>query len=236
MKLDNIELYNKLKEKNVSYLYHANSLTTSLGFIKNGGLFSRGEMERRNINQTEQDSDYVDRKYNVWDDIFLDTVDLHGYIYSQYSRQNIYGPVLFILKSELLRDCQFNNSWITTDNPTNWYKNGDTKIYFDTIERYINVMNDNRQQKMITIRNINNPIPFNEYLDHIELDNPQRCFNESNISAYQYAYKSLEDAVTTAGLKVNIFEHRCNSNCFCKNNYKAMNKIKFNKYFLYADN
>lgn len=49
--------------------------------------------------QTPQDSDALDKKYNVRDDIFEDALDLHA----TYRRANYYGPVLFVLKLELLR-------------------------------------------------------------------------------------------------------------------------------------
>jgi hypothetical protein len=231
MKLDSVELYHKLIENNIYYLYHANSLTTSLGFIHNAGLLSRGAMEKRNVQQTGQNSDGIDKKFNVWNDIFLDTVDLHGYRYSGYSRQNIYGPVLFILKVNLLLDSRFNNVWITTNNPSNWNESDiEEDRYFDTVDNYIRDMGINRQQKMITIRNMNDSIPFSEYLECIKLDNPQRCFAKPQSNVYQYAYNKLNNAVNKAALNVNVIEHKCN-NCYCIENYKDMNRMELDKYF-----
>jgi len=233
MKLDSIELYNKFQENGVYFLYHANSLTTSLGFICNGGLFSRGAMENRYIPQTEQSSDLLDKQFNVWNDIFLDTIDLHGYRYSSgYKRHNEYGPVLFIFNLELLLDSAFNNIWITTNNPTNWNRNDNVQgRYFRTVDDYIQNMNNNRQQKMITIRDMNIPVSFNTYLNCIILDNPRRLFNNSQIDIYQYAYDKLHNAVNGVGLNVDIIEHECND-CFCFRNYELMDEMNINKFFL----
>lgn len=232
MQLDNIELYNQLISKGVNYLYHANSLTTSLGFINNGGLLSRSEMERRGIAQTEQTSDNIDKYFNVWNDIFLDTIDLHGYRYSGYSRQNFYGPVLFILKTELFLEHSFENVWITNNNPTNWVEDSEEHDrYFNTVDDYIQNMNNSRQQKMITIRNINVEIPFNKYLYSIKLDDPSKNLPNTNVNTYDYALDKLVSTANISNLDVSIDIHECD-NCFCTVNYDNMDEIDFEKYFL----
>ena len=91
MKLDNLELHNLYKQKDIHFLYHANSVATAITFIKQGGLLSRGAVESKGLYQTPQSSDAIDQVFNVWNDIFLDTIDLHGY----FPRQNLYGPISF---------------------------------------------------------------------------------------------------------------------------------------------
>lgn len=73
--------------------------------IDQKGLLSRGEIARRMLNMTEQTFDDIDKIYNVWNDIFFDIVDLHGY----FPRQNLYGPVCFKISNEFLLDKDLPN-------------------------------------------------------------------------------------------------------------------------------
>src|SRR5690606_6072642 len=113
MKLDNYQLYKFLSEAGISKLYHANTVTTSISFIKADGLLSRGAIESSGLVQTPQKSDWIDKEYNVWNDIFLDTIDLHSY----FNRQNYYGPVLFQLSAKFIIEEDYDIS-ITKKNPT----------------------------------------------------------------------------------------------------------------------
>ena len=103
MKLDNRKLYELLKDKGVTNLYHANTVATSITFIEEGGLLSREYVENKELYQTLQTSDEIDKLFDVFDDIFLDTTDLHKH----FCRQNHYGPVLFQFSLELLLDDEF---------------------------------------------------------------------------------------------------------------------------------
>lgn len=84
------EIYSILKEKEVPYLYHANTVASSLTFIQNRALLSRGFVERKGLFQTPQKSDTGDKEFDVWEHIFFDGADLH----LKYKRCNHYGPVL----------------------------------------------------------------------------------------------------------------------------------------------
>ena len=64
MKLDNKELFEFLNEKEVPYLYHANTVATSISFINQNGLLSRGGIEAKKITQTTQSSDEIDNLVN----------------------------------------------------------------------------------------------------------------------------------------------------------------------------
>jgi hypothetical protein len=92
MHLPREDVIRTLDRKGNGYLYHANTIRTSCTFLANGGLLSRGAVEARGLQQTPQRSDGDDRRYGVWDDIWLDGVDIHA----QARRENVYGPVLFI--------------------------------------------------------------------------------------------------------------------------------------------
>ncbi|WP_446917456.1 hypothetical protein, partial [Klebsiella pneumoniae] len=98
MKIDNIQLHSFLRSQDITYFHHANTVATAISFIRNGGLVSRSDIERLGAFQTMQESDPEDKQYDVWGDVFLDTVDLHGY----FPRQNLYGPVLFKFNIDFL--------------------------------------------------------------------------------------------------------------------------------------
>ena len=56
-KLSAKSLYSILKEKKVDFLYHANTVLTSLTFIRERALLSRGYVAENNFEQTDQKSD-----------------------------------------------------------------------------------------------------------------------------------------------------------------------------------
>ena len=230
MRLDNYELYNALKGQGIQKLYHANTLTTALSFISLGGVTSRGNIERLRLPQTEQDSDYADKQYNVWNDIFLDTVDLHGYRYGGlWSRENAYGPILFELNTELLLDKDLDNIWITTENPQYWEEKNPSN-YFFTVEDYIANYNKNRQKKMITIRGIEKIISLQQYLSCIYIDDPKLSYK--NINLYDFCYDKILAAIQQANLTTRICKHHCSPPCYCRTNYFDIPNWKLEKLFL----
>lgn len=87
------EVKKVLIHKGVTELFHVNSVITSLTFINNGGLLSRETVEKYNLPQTDQQSDDIDKKFNIYNDIFFDSVD----IYERAKDVNNYGVItLFI--------------------------------------------------------------------------------------------------------------------------------------------
>lgn len=54
-----------LKNKGISHLYHANTVKTSCTFLRNGGLLSRGAVEKLKLEQSPQSSDEIDKKFDV---------------------------------------------------------------------------------------------------------------------------------------------------------------------------
>ncbi|MCR5637474.1 MAG: hypothetical protein K6F97_01305, partial [Lachnospiraceae bacterium] len=75
-------------------LFHANSVKTSINFIRRMALFSRKFGEERNL-QTVQNSDVIDKEFGVWNDIFFDNVDIP---YKSGNNVSAYGPVMFVFK------------------------------------------------------------------------------------------------------------------------------------------
>lgn len=97
-------------------LYHVNSVSTSLSFLKHGGLYSRQQMELHHYIQTPQDSDAQDKALGIYNDIFFDMCDIH------YQAGNIvyYGPVQFQFDLDVLDEAPENSIWVTKENPIRW--------------------------------------------------------------------------------------------------------------------
>lgn len=215
MKLNNIELYKLLTEKGIHHLYHANTVSTSRTFIEQGGLMSRGAVETGNLNQTPQSSDAIDKVFGVWNDVFLDTVDLHTY----FGRQNHYGPVLFKLSTDFLNETDLD-IWITKDNPINWNQEmSDEKKYFNSVaELSENWAKYQRQRKMTTIKNNTSPILM-KYVEEVIVDNPGVQITESELVIFNQAMSDLKDSLKVNPPLKNKFKTRTCSGCFCRENY-----------------
>lgn len=217
--LNPIQLYEFLESKNIHHFHHANSVRTACTFIENKGLFSRGSIERRGLVQTTQSSDAIDKEFDVWNDIFLDIVDLHGY----FPRQNYYGPVCFVLDTKLLLDDKLPNICITKDNPIYWNEEmSDEEKYYSSVDEYINnfdiILKEHRlHSQMFTIHNIDGRIPLKKYLIKIILDNPRLKIGE--IKLLEKSKQKLVESLNDSGISDEILEIRKCQNCFCKDNY-----------------
>lgn len=230
MNLDKVELRNLLAEKEIFHLYHANTVATSISFIQQGGLVSRDYIERNGLFQTPQISDATDKVHDVFDDLFLDTADLHIY----FNRQNKYGPVSFKFDYSLL-DLEHIDVWVTKDNPSNW-KVGMTheEKYFTSVDE-LNMEWDNyhRQRKMITIRKPRHPLFF-DYIDCILVDDPQLQITQTGVVFFNEAVNALRGAYAgNEYLKSKFRTRSCSNNCYCRSNYKREVSIpRLNALFL----
>lgn len=101
-------------------LYHANSVSTSISFIKNKMLYSRQYGETHfQISQTVQASDASDKLDGVYNDLFFDNCDIR----SISGKQSAYGPVSFVMDEKILLDPD-SKIRITKMNPGNTGKSG----------------------------------------------------------------------------------------------------------------
>ena len=213
------ELYDFLESKNLKYFFHANTVRTSCTLIRQKGLLSRGEITKRNLPMTPQSSDEIDKIFDVWNDIFFDIVDLHGY----FPRQNLYGPVCFKLSNKFLLDDNLPNICITKNNPIYWDINmTEEEKYYSSVDEYIsdfekNMRNLSIQTKMFTIHNTTKRIPFKKYLIEILLDNPRVKINEHAL--FPDAKQAILSTLNESGFDTNMLKIRVCSNCFCKENY-----------------
>ena len=214
-----IELYRFLDSKKYNYFYHANTIRTSCSLIESNGLLSRGEMESRSLPMSPQSSDEIDKKFDVWNDIFFDLLDLHGY----FPRQNYYGPVCFKMSKEFLLDKDLQNICITKNNPIYWKdKMSLEEKYYSSVDEYIsefesNMRNKVIQTKMFTIHNTSKIIPFNKYLVEILLDNPPLRLGE--LSLFNVARQELLTSLENARMNPHILKVRTCLNCLCIHNY-----------------
>lgn len=231
--LDSKKLYDFLYSKGIRKFFHANTVVTSCTYIEHKGLMSRGFVERYGFNQTEQPSDQLDKKFDVWNDIFLDIVDLHGY----FPRQNSYGPVCFVLDLCLLLDDELQNICITKNNPMYWKEDMlNEDRYYSSVDEYAYnyeniVKNHDLYNHMITIHDIFRIIPFEKYLIKIVLDNPMVSMDDVNL--YECAKQKLSIVLDKSGLGLNKLETRSCRGCFCHENYRNQFTVdKLKKFFL----
>lgn len=94
-------------------LYHANSVSTSISYIRNKILYSRqyGDDYFQHF-QTVQASDDSDKKDGVYNDLFFDNCDIR----SISKNHSPYGPISFVVDEKVLRD-PFSTIRITKVNP-----------------------------------------------------------------------------------------------------------------------
>ncbi len=167
------DLYTVLTNRGIKSLFHANSVLTSLSFITEDALLSRSYIEGHNLTQTAQGSDAKDKSHNVWDDVFLDGLDLGKYYY----RPNAYGPVLFVMSLDLLLDDTIDGVLITKNNPYYWsYDSSIDSKYFSSIEdvdiAYLSGDYHTHARIMFTFRSPGKKIQLSKYCEKIILD---RC-------------------------------------------------------------
>lgn len=217
MKLNNQELYDFFVEKDILALYHANTVGTSLNYFFNNGLMSRGLVEKMGFFQTPQSSDDIDKVLDVWNDVFIDTTDLHSY----FGRENHYGPVLFEFDTELVKD-ETLEIWITKNNPIYW--NNHTPMeerYFQSMEEVRSLWDSiQRQRKMITIRNSQSPILFN-FVRRVIIDDPKVSFieNETKVYVFNTTYNRIKPVISEIHPLKGKFMARICGSCWCTSNY-----------------
>lgn len=217
MELDPERIYEILKDKGVETLHHANSVITSCQFLRSGSLISRGTIQRNEMYQTPQKSDALDIKYGIWFDIFTDSVDIHA----RASRVNFYGPVLFVLDSEIIRDTYTGNVWVTKLNPTKWAGQTYEQRWFTSEEDMERNFVYGRFDQMIVFRHSGGELYFKDYLREIILDDPQLEVPEPHIDYYSMAYGALRLAMTEGGIDAEISKRECRKYCRCVRRYQS---------------
>ncbi len=215
--MTNVDLLNALQGKRARAFNHANSVRTSCSFLQKGALLSRAYIQNHSLSQTPQPSDAIDQQFGIWNEIFLDAVDIHA----RARRNNHYGPVLFVLNMEsILRDNSMQGAVrVTRENPIYW-KAGQTEAerYFETTEQFSSEYNLGDFGRMFTIRLGDGRLPLGPHLSTIVLDDPHIKSNGDD--AYTIAQEALLEAARIGGLEVKIIRRQCSDNCKCATTYQ----------------
>ena len=204
-----------LKRKNRRYLYHANSVITSLTFLRNGGLMSREIVEKSHLPQSPQITDDDDKKFHIYNDIFFDSMDLH----KRFANLNHYGPVLFVYSIDVLDLLDDYEIQVTKNNPKNWPETiAEEDKYHRDAKDWESHFFEGDFGKHITVKNISEPIGF-EHLKTILLDDPgsdedrKKCFDEAVEAISAELVKIKQDGI----LKI----RKCPPRCKCKESYQS---------------
>jgi len=209
------DLYEVLKTKGIDSLNHANSVLTSCQFLRSGALISRGTIEKKKWRQTQQKSDVLDKDFGIWNDIFVDSVDIHD----RAKCANSYGPVLIKIDSSILKNGHVGNVWVTKSNPIYWDHKSVEGRWFQSIDEFAKEFIEETFCQMIVFRNYGDKLPIKKYVKEILLDNP--VFERKlKYDPYSLAYGALRYSLEEGGIEgVPIQKRICKSSCTCTEDY-----------------
>lgn len=202
-----------LQEKRVHRVYHANSVLAACEFLRAGALLSRGYVEDNGLLQTSQESDDTDKEVGVWNDVFVDSVDIHDRI----KGKNHYGPVLFVFDTAILTSTIFLR--VTKVNPCYWESLDNSERWFQSTRELKNGFIKGEFPQMIVFRNLARRLKFGSYLKEIILDDPKYT-DPGKRDVYSLAYGALTWAKTLGGVSVNIRRREC-LECKCREQYRS---------------
>lgn len=203
------EVYDVAQKKGMSHFFHANTLATSVSLLKLNSLASRGHVENFGLAQTGQYTDDLDKNLGVWNDVFLDTVDIHR----RASRRNHYGPVLFVFDSKVILSA--SDVRITKTNPSKWQVNTPVEQrYFTSIAELDAGWHAGNFDQMITLQAPNGAIPLDRNFLSVIIDDPATGDTPSK------DYIAAEEAISKLTDRT-ITRRQCSSWCKCKENYQS---------------
>lgn len=208
----NVDIKNILLAKQISHLYHVNSVATALTFLNNGGLLSRGTVEDLGLNQTAQESDEKDKELGVNYDIFFDSVDIH----QRAKKINDYGPITFIYSIDFIDSLPEGTIKITKDNPWHWTaKMSESDKYFIHREGLLLNYRKGIFSQHLTIIDQHQALPFDS-LEQIVIDDP----NIENRTYFDQAFFTLNEAIEKNGVNVPLVRRICPPDCGCLAQYR----------------
>ena len=220
------DVHTVLQRQGVTTLHHANTVTTSCSYLQIGGLASRGYVARNGLKQTGQYSDAADQKYGIWDDIFVDGVDIH----ERARIRNQYGPVLFELPVQVLQNLPAGTQvMVTKKNPVHW-KDGEPQSdrYFENMAELQAGYRYGEFGQHIIVRAPDGFIPFGAGPVSIVLDDPQRPMSKGQ-DAFATAEAKLQAAATVGKVAIAVRKRQCRDGCRClsghKNSYSIFSSL-----------
>lgn len=223
MKVEPTVLKRYFQSIGMTHLYHANTVTTSITFIEQCGLLSREYVEKNGLKQTEQYTDGTDKYFNIWNDIFFDTCDIH----ERASNINQYGPVLFKLSLSILEAPNIVDINITRSNPCDW-QDGMTENdrYFGNIDEIKQLFNQYTFKQMVTIKTTDGRLTFEPYLEGIILDDPGRQIPFDKTQYFNLYDAALASLTSRASSSINFLKRDCSEFCSCHAEYSTMSVQK----------
>jgi hypothetical protein len=225
------DVYEVFRGIGASHLHHANTVTTGCTFLEHGGLLSRGYAEKHALPQTCQSSDDIDRKYGIWDRVFVDHVDIH-YRAGRKKGPNQYGPVLFILSLDVLLNLPATSAVLVAKmNPIYWNDTQtDEQRWYLTADELSKNISYGDFDKMLVIQTPDGKLDFCGRKAQIALDDPTRILSSGN-AAYAHAEQRLREAAKVGRVNVAIDRHACRGDCCCVETYKGYAAKYFDSLF-----
>lgn len=212
MKTENVKIVEELKKLGIYELYHANAVITSLTFIENKGLMPKGLVNDNKLLRADQDTDYNDKKFNIYYDIFFDTTDIH----LETKSVNDYGPVLFVFNVDMLAKLDNSEVKVTRINPIYWHNNMNDEEKYLNCDEIAEHMKKGDFNNQVTIRNFNDILNF-DYLKEIIIDDP----GIENELLLKNAMIELKARMELENISVPLQIRNC-KNCECKEKYTNM--------------
>ncbi len=210
------EVHAVLTAKGITTLHHANSVMTSNSLIRLRALASRGVVEASQLPQSYQYSDAADKRYGIWNDVFLDAPDFH----SRISNPNQYGPVTFELSIEVLLSLHHDSRvLVARSNPTKWDAvPNEADRYFWTLDQLRAGFSFGEFDHMLVIRTPTGVVPFGAYLRRILLDDP---LQPGVSKEYNAAFAQLNAALAAGQPPAlhSVTRRTCREACKCKATY-----------------
>lgn len=191
--MTNADIKQVLLDHNVHHLYHTNTVETSLSFLKNGGLLSRGLCEEMGLPQTPQITDDTDRRDGIYFDIFFDASEIQS-----RTGFSAYGPILFQYSLDVLDSIDERMVRITKRNPDKWQANErEEDRFFTDLDTLSFVYDEWDFGQHIVIADQHSPLSF-DYLERIVISDPQRDDNH----LYEQAFLAIESALHDNDIRV----------------------------------
>lgn len=211
------DVFDILSRRGVTRLYHANSVRTSISLLKLAGLASRQVVEKAGLPQTVQYTDDLDKACGIWNDVFLDMVDIHARI----SDRNKYGPVLFVFRIELLLNLPPSSDvLITRSNPSKWSPSTPiAQRYFLNPDELDDDLEVGNFDHMLIIRNGEGKVKFGEDFQTVIVDEP--VLNNGEGPEFRAAVSGLANAAVNSGIPLEILRRPCVPSCRCFSSYAA---------------
>lgn len=228
-------LHDILAAKGITNLYHANTFSTSITFLKEKSLLSRKYVEDHHLFQTAQYTDTKDKQFDIFDDIFLDAMDIH----TEFTRPNKYGPFLFSFNLDILLSKSIKSIRITKMNPSRWNQAQ------SEIDWYYNDLNDFDAKykkgnkisdvgSMFIFKGLGGKLPLRPQLNKFILDNPNLLVNYKDEKTYlaNILTEEIDEIFLSNGFTdiQKELRHKHNAfNCSCWRIYNYLHIADFNE-------